>query len=314
MDVLDQKPALGGGAAGRGAGSLYHLSFRSGSRASGASARASYEYVTREGEYGGPAMDPAVYTESDHMPSWAEGDPVDYWVAADLYERDNGRLYVSADLSLPRDLTAEDQIALASEFAHELTDEEGLPYTLAIHAGRNEDGKEHNPHAHLMFSERKNDGIERSREQWFRRANSIRPERGGAPKSRTFHGREWVERARAKWADKTNAMLERRGRGERVDHRSYDRQGIARNPGSHYGPSAAYIAGRGAGHDRLEEAMAVGDDAKALATLDGEIARLEAIKESLLREGPEDSREAEPPRDYSHSSGGGARGDQSWER
>jgi hypothetical protein len=56
-----------------------------------------------------------------------------------------------------------------------------------------------------MISERRNDGIERSREQWFRRANSEYPERGGAPKSRAFHGREWMERARGRWAELTNA-------------------------------------------------------------------------------------------------------------
>ena len=44
-----------------------------------------------------------------------------------------------------------------------MTEGERLPYTLAVHRG---DGE--NPHAHLMFSERVNDGIERSREQWFR--------------------------------------------------------------------------------------------------------------------------------------------------
>jgi hypothetical protein len=42
-----------------------------------------------------------------------------------------------------------------------------------------------------------------------RRANNAAPERGGAPKSRTFHGREWMEHARERWADLTNATLER---------------------------------------------------------------------------------------------------------
>jgi hypothetical protein len=79
--------------------------------------------------------------------------------------------------------------------AQELTADERLPYTLAVHAGHDADGRE-NPHAHLMISERWNDGIERSREQWFRRANSGHQERGGA-ETRTFHGREWMERAGA---------------------------------------------------------------------------------------------------------------------
>ena len=77
------------------------------------------EYVTREGEYAD--RDPAIYTESDHMPSWAADSPSEYWDAADLYERANGRLYVSADFALPRDLSPEDQIALARDLAQELT-------------------------------------------------------------------------------------------------------------------------------------------------------------------------------------------------
>ncbi len=226
---LDHGVPNGGGAGGRGG--CFHLSFRSGSRGGGASARSGFDYISRRDEYAGPDRDAAIYTESDHMPSWAEDDPGRYWDAADLFERANGRLYVSADFALPRDLDPEEQIALAHQFAEELTEEERLPYTLAIHGGRDEHGREHNPHAHLMFSERRNDGIERSREQWFRRADSAHPERGGAPKSRTFHGRDWVEGARERWASMTNAALERAGRSERVDHRSYERQGVDRGTG-----------------------------------------------------------------------------------
>ena len=115
MDWLDQKsPVPGDGGAAQG-GSFYHLSVRSGSRASGACARASYEYVAREGEYAD--RDAAIYAESDHMPSWAADSPREYWDAADLYERANGRLYVSADFALPRGLSSEDQVALAHDLA-----------------------------------------------------------------------------------------------------------------------------------------------------------------------------------------------------
>ena len=92
--------------------------------------------------------DPAIYTESDHMPAWAKDDPHEYWDAADLFERANGRLYVAADFALPRDLDPDDQFELAHAFAEELTADGHLPYTLAIHAGRDDAGREHNPHAH----------------------------------------------------------------------------------------------------------------------------------------------------------------------
>ena len=120
-----------------------------------------------------------------------------------------------------------------------------------IHAGRDADGHEHNPHAHLMISESQNDGVPRATEQWFRRANRADPGRGGAPKSRTFHGREWMEHARERWAELTNEVLERQGRAELVD-RSYARQGLDQQPGSHYGPAAAHMLARGGSHERLE--------------------------------------------------------------
>ena len=282
MDELELggPPSHGGRGAGGGGG--FHLSFRSGSRGGGACAGAAYDYISREHEYDEPERDPAIYTESDHMPSWAQSDPREYWDAADLYERANGRLYVSADFALPRDLKPDEQVELARSFAHELTDDERLPYTLAVHAGRDGRGREHNPHAHLMFSERRNDGIERSREDWFRRANSHHPERGGAPKSRTFHGHDWVEHARERWADLTNATLERLDRPERVDHRSYERQGIDQEPGEHYGPSAAHVVGRGDEHDRLEAAASRADEVRAIQEVSHEIAQMETLRQILL--------------------------------
>lgn len=307
MDYEFDSRVPSGGHARAGRGSI-HLSFRSGSRRGGASARGAFAYISRSEEYASPDRDQALYLESDHMPSWAEEDPRQYWDAADLYERANGRLYVSADFALPRDLALDAQIALAREFAHELTDKEHLPYTLAIHAGRDEEGHEHNPHAHLLFSERRNDGVDRSRDQWFRRADSAHPERGGAPKSRTFHGRDWVERARERFAERTNAALERVGRAHRVDHRSYERQGVDREPGRHYGPSAPHMVARGHDHDRLEGAATVRDSEDRVQAIDREIAQLEAARTTLIRDGvPE--RERDPERRDRSRPWGGDRGD-----
>jgi hypothetical protein len=273
--LFDKSIWPSGGKAATG-GRFYHLSFRSGSRGTGACAGASYEYITREGEYANEDRDPATYTESDHMPLWALDDPSAYWEAADLHERANGRLYVGADFALPRDLSTQDQVALAHEFAQQLTRDESLPYTLAIHAGRDADGNEHNPHAHLMVSERKNDGIDRSPEQWFSRANPTDPTKGVAEKSRALHGQAWVEQARARWADLTNKAMERLGREERVDHRSYQRQGLDQEAGRHYGPAAAHMAGRGEGHDRLESAAAAVANQERLKVVEKAIAELEA--------------------------------------
>jgi hypothetical protein len=273
--MFDPTRELRGGGHARQSGGCYHLSFRTGSRGRGSCASAACDYITRTDEYDDPDRDPAIYTESDHMPAWAQRDPHEYWDAADLFERANGRLYVAADFALPRDLDRDDQIELARAFAQELTSDHQLPYTLAIHAGRDRDGNEHNPHAHLVISERQNDGIDRDRQQWFRRADRAYPERGGAPKTREFHGREWVEHARERWAQLTNDMLERNGRAERVDHRSYERQGIDREPGQHFGPAAAHIASRGVQHDRLTDAADAADTVDRIEQIDRAIASLE---------------------------------------
>jgi hypothetical protein len=276
MEWFDQGPPPIGGGRASGGGGCYHLSFRSGSRAGGACAGAAHDYITRSDEYGGPDRDPAVHIESDHMPAWAKDDPHEYWDAADLYERANGRLYISADFALPRGLDEEDQIALAHDFAQELTAQERLPYTLAIHAGLDSDGQEHNPHAHVMISERQNDGIEHPREAWFRRADRADPGRGGAPKSRTFHGREWMEHARERWASLVNSKLEELGREERVDHRSYERQGRDDEPGHHYGPAAAHMAARGVEHDRLDDAAAAAERQDQAQAIEQQIRALES--------------------------------------
>ena len=287
MDDLEIRfgPTSGGRA---NSGGFYHVSFRSGSRASGACAGSAHDYIAREGEFDGPEHDAAVHTESGTMPEWAEEDARAYWDAADLYERANGRLYVAGDFALPRGLELEDQIEMARTFVKELTDEEHLPYTFAIHEGADEDGKEHNPHVHVMISERRNDGIERSPEEWFSRANREHPERGGALKSREFHGSGWVERAREKLAGSINQKLQERGRTERVDHRSYERQGIDQEPGSHYGPGASHMIDRGEPHDLLEEAARDRDRPEDLANIDEQIDRLErqrsALEQDLARE------------------------------
>ena len=283
----------GGRAAGTGGG-CYHLSVRSGSRASGSCASASHDYITRSGEYDDPERDALTYTESDHLPAWAQDDARAYWDAADLYERANGRLYVSADFALPRDLDTADQVTLTRAFAQELTAAERLPYTLAIHAGRDADGHEHNPHAHLMISERQHDGFDRSREQWFRRANAEHPERGGAPKTRTLHGRAWMEHARERWAALTNATLERAGRDDRVDHRSYARQGSDRESSQHFGPAAAYMVGRAEAHDRLRAVAGTATDRDRLQAVEQAITVLAAERDRCLREDetrPDDRRD-----------------------
>jgi hypothetical protein len=161
-----------------------------------------------------------------------------------------------------------------------------------------------------MISERANDGLERRSEDWFRRANRQHPARGGAAKSRAFHGRDWVEHARTQLADAINDRLRARGRDERVDHRSYKRQGIDRAPGAHIGPEAAHIFERTGESDRLEQAAATENTPRDLADLDDRIAQFEQLRASLAREQYALAHGDEHP----NRSGGGSSRDGSLER
>ena len=240
---------------------VFHLKVSVGSRNGGQSAVAKADYIEREGRYE-KDREELEHRESDHMPEWAEEDPRSYWEAADEHERANGSLFREITFALPKELNGGQRRELASGFAAGLTEGERLPYTLAIHRG-GPDGE--NPHAHLMISERANDGIERDAAQWFRRYNAKAPEKGGAKKSRTMMSREWVKDTREAWERAANKALERAGRGERIDHRSLaerrdvaERAGdleqaaeLSRKPNVHLGPQA-YRAGDLEREDRGE--------------------------------------------------------------
>ena len=198
-----------------------------GSASRGQSATAKHDYITREGKYGRDAGE-VEHVEHGNMPEWAAEDGRGYWQAADAGERANGRLFVEVQFALPNELDRSQQREVARAFARQLTQGERLPYTVAVHRGESkEKDKPDNPHAHIVLSERSNDGVARTAETWFRRANRQHPERGGARKVSHLQAREWPERIRQGWAGECNRALERAGRGERIDPRTLAEQARA---------------------------------------------------------------------------------------
>ena len=132
----------------------------------------------------------------------------------DENERANGRLFRDIEFALPKELSERQQVALAREFSASVTTGTGerLPYTLAVHHGEWE-----NPHAHLMFSERANDGIARSAEQWFRRHNPKSPDQGGGQEIRGDKAEGvGLSRPARGWAEQANRALDRAGCQERI--------------------------------------------------------------------------------------------------
>ena len=275
---------------------VYHLKASFGSRAGGQSARAKSDYIEREGRYEKDGEE-LEHKEPGNMPEWAQDDHGKYWEAADENERANGRLYSEVQFALPKELSEKERRELAGEFAERVCSRERLPYTLAIHRGG---ANGENPHAHLMFSERGHDGIERSAEQWFKRYNAKAPEKGGARKSRAAKAGDWLEKTREAWEQTANRALERAGRAERIDghsladlrdeaHRVGDLKRAAelsREPNVHLGPER-YRTIRGGASETVQQAGRVerrnaadrGErdaDSRQVERLEREIARIEA--------------------------------------
>ena len=165
---------------------------------------------------------------------------------------------------------------------------ERLPYTLALHRG-GVDGE--NPHAHLMFSERGNDGIARTAEQWFKRYNAKEPEQGGARKSRAAKAGDWLATTRQTWEQTANRALGQAGREARIDHRSLaDRRDAAardgdldraaelsREPNVHLGPSRHRAGGGAAAREKRRKARRV-EQANAAHAAERDTARRQVAR------------------------------------
>ena len=234
-----------------------HVNVKTGSRGTGQSAAAKYDYISRGGKYEAACQDEVVHLESGCMPSFASSDAGLYWAAADSHERSNGRLFRSLTAALPNSLDSAGRLDLARSFAAHVTAGE-LPYTLVVHAGLSRvEGKPNNPHLHLVFSERVNDGVARAAELWFRRAapKGGDPATSGAKKSERTKPRAWLEETRQAWAAEMNLAFDRAGVADRVTSESHATQ-LARAreagdaaaeerlllspPSAHIGPAAKH--------------------------------------------------------------------------
>ncbi|MDX8406215.1 MAG: MobA/MobL family protein [Mariprofundus sp.] len=213
----------------------FHMSLKIGSKGK---AGPHHDYICAVGKYA--AKQGVEHIEHGNMPCWATASPALFWAASDQYERANGTAYRELEVALPRELPLPQQIKLAQQLAEEACGTQHA-YSFAIHHSRASDGNL-NPHVHLQFSERTDDGHERDPAHYFKRADKKQPERGGCVKDRSWqaitkgyqkYGAEASNRLleiREKWATMCNASLEAYGSASRVDHRSHAERGIDRIP------------------------------------------------------------------------------------
>jgi len=148
-------------------------------------AKSRFHYITRTlhfKKYKESASEQIEFVRSGNMPNFAEGKPAEFWNAAEIYERSNGRTCSSLVVALPKELNQAQRIELAEAFIAEFADRYRYPFTCAIHNHAGALAGQEQPHLHFMYSERHVDGIERTAEQFFKRYNPEEPQKGGAQK------------------------------------------------------------------------------------------------------------------------------------
>jgi len=213
----------------------YHLSVKTGGKGKAASHA---DYISREGKYAREKDADLEHKESGNMPAWAAHNTSGFWKAADTFERANGCTYREIEIALPRELEPEQRLELVRDFVQQEIGERHA-YQFAIHNPKSAIEGGEQPHAHIMFSERLNDGIERDPQQYFKRANTKKPEGGGAKKARfgetPTERKDYLVAQRERWATLQNDTLERYQHPDRVDARSLKAQGLEREPERHFG-------------------------------------------------------------------------------
>lgn len=212
----------------------YHHQVSSGKKGS---ALRHARYIARQGQFGD--RDDLVSVEYGNLPPWCENDPFRLFAAADKYERKNGSVYREHVIALPSELNHEQTKDLVGDLIKEIAGE--APHLSAVH--RNESSLEgaDNLHLHLMTSDRVDDGIERTPEQYHKRANALHPELGGC-KKRSGGKSPWelgaeLTSIKKRSAELQNEALMKAGIDIRVDHRSHKERGIEREPERHLGQS-----------------------------------------------------------------------------
>ena len=163
-------------------------------------------YIMGEGEYK-YKQDEIIY-QAHHMPN--DLTPREFWKLADDNEPVNGRTYREFKITLPHEFTREENIELLNEFIKKELGNDYY-YSVVIHDKESSEKGINNVHAHLMFSERKIDGIERKPEKFFRKFCHTNPAKGGAKKEPSWTKREKLLEIRKDWEDILNQRLEEKG-------------------------------------------------------------------------------------------------------
>ena len=238
-----------------------------------------------------------IYSEYEH--EWKSGDHLERIIHKEILlppnapekYRDRATLWNAVDaaedkstaqtarriiMALPKELTQEQNIELIRNYCQTSFVDRGMIADFAVH-----DDEEGNPHAHVLLTMRsineQGEWNPKTRTEFVLDENGERIQTAnGKFKRRCVSWDGWNDRGnceiwRHEWEVMQNTALEKAGREERIDMRSFERQGIELAPTVHLGPAASALEKKGI-HTEL------GDHNRAVKLIN---ALFTAIKEKL---------------------------------
>ncbi|MBN2970425.1 Ti-type conjugative transfer relaxase TraA [Roseomonas aeriglobus] len=224
---------------------IYHFSAKVISRANGSSAVASAAYrsaselhderLGRNHDFSNKA---GVIHSEVLLPEGAPErltDRTTLWNEVEAGEkRKDAQLAREVEFSIPREMSETQGVSLARDFVEREFVKRGMVADLNVHWDKAKDGSP-KPHAHVMLAMRE-----------------VGPE-GFGKKVRDWNSTELLKGWREAWAAHVNERMVELGLEGRIDHRSYEDQGIALEPQHKIGPAGMRRLDRGEDAERAED-------------------------------------------------------------
>ncbi|ATQ43122.1 MobQ family relaxase [Caulobacter mirabilis] len=178
-------------------------------------------------------------------PAWVFGRQTLWNMVERAEKRVDAQLAREVEVTLPRELSRDDQIELVRRFVREQFVAQGMVADVGVHEPDASDGKAQ-PHAHVLLTMRYLDeatgtGFSANKERDWNEREDIAQAVNEARKRFNDTGldadKDALEAAealrnvnvwRSAWADYANGALARAGSAERIDHRTLEKQGIFR--------------------------------------------------------------------------------------
>lgn len=238
-----------------------------------------WDGVTHDYTHKGGVIHSEIILPSHAPPALA--DRSNLWNSVEMAEKaSNSQLSREIEIALPLELSKEEQINLVRTYVQDSFIAAGMCVDFSIH---NKAGG--NPHAHIMLTMRPllEDGCwgAKCRKVYDLDAKGQRiPDGKGGWKNHRENVNDWNDKAKAEvwrksWADYANRALEQAGHSERIDNRSYTRQGVEKIPSIHLGVAASHMEQRGIATEKGNINRQIAADNRLLDEIKSRLAYLE---------------------------------------